>query len=418
MTRPAGEGKNWISVAPTACEAEARAPGERLRSRARRSRRAAIFWSSLVKPPDCKTAYYLLIPSSSQELTRGPSSFIFSDSVTPRPSKGPISKLTDSLRSKAAGLRDGTGSQDDEHGHRIGLSPSRGWGRRNVEFIGKVLIPQAVKLRRGRERSLEAVDVPAGKARVIWIGHASFLVQMAGLNILIDPVWAPWLAVVKRAHCPGLSLHELPRIDLVLISHAHHDHLDVPTLEAVSDGQPIIVPKGVGSLVRRRGFGSVHEMGKWDSLRVGELEVIFTPARHWGARYVHDVHRGFGGYVLRQPEVETMTGGAATTVYHSGDSAYFDGFHEIGRRFPIEVALIPIGAYRPVSGRGVHMNPEESLAAFRDVGAKRMVPMHYGTYALTREPLDEPLQRLMLASSSTGVRHMIDVLEPGEPRLY
>jgi L-ascorbate metabolism protein UlaG (beta-lactamase superfamily) len=338
--------------------------------------------------------------------------------VTPRPRPGAISRLTESLRTKAAGLRDGTGSQDDEHGHRIGLSPSPGWGRRNVEFIGKVLLPHVVKPRRGRERVLEVMDVPAGKARIVWIGHASFLVQMAGLNILIDPVWAPWLAVVKRAHAPGLTLHELPRIDLVLVSHAHHDHLDVPTLEAISDGQPILVPKGVGSLVKRRGFGTVHEMNKWEAVRVGELEISFTPARHWGARYVHDVHRGFGGFLLRQPEVEALTGGAGTTVYHSGDSAYFDGFHEIGQRHPIDVALIPIGAYRPVSGRGVHMTPEESLAAFRDLGAKRMVPMHYGTYPLTREPLDEPLDRLMLASSASGIRHLIDVLEPGEPKVY
>lgn len=337
--------------------------------------------------------------------------------MTSRPKNGPLAKIAETLRHKAAGLRDGDGS-DTEHGHRIGLTPSRGWGKRNFEFVHKVLIPQALKTRRGRERRLDESTVPPGKARIIWIGHASFLIQMAGLNILIDPVWALWLGVVKRAHRPGLTLHELPPIDLVLVSHAHHDHLDIPTLEAISEGQPIIVPKGVGSLVKRRGFGEVLEMGKWDTVRVGGLEIIFTPARHWGARYVHDVHRGFGGYLLRQPEAESLIGGEATAVYHSGDSAYFDGFHEIGRRHPIDVALIPIGAYRPVSGRGVHMNPEESLAAFRDLNAKKMVPMHYGTYPLTREPLDEPLHRLMLASSAAGLRHRITALEPGEAAVF
>jgi L-ascorbate metabolism protein UlaG (beta-lactamase superfamily) len=169
----------------------------------------------------------------------------------------------------------------------------------------------------------------------------------------------------------------------------------------------------VGSLVRRRGFGAVHEVGRWDSVRIDDVEVTFTPAKHWGARFLHDVHRGFGGFLIRLPDQPD-----ATVVYHAGDSAYFQGFHEIGARHPIDVALLPIGSYRPVSGRSVHMNPEEALAAFHDLRAKTMVPMHFGTFALTREPLDEPLQRLMLASSAAGVRHRICVQEPGEPVIF
>lgn len=332
--------------------------------------------------------------------------------MSPHRKPNTLSLLAQNLRRKADGWRDG--SEDPEHQHRIGLAPGRGWGRRNLEFMHKVLIPQALKATRGQERLLDDAEIPAGRARVVWVGHASFLVQSAGMNILIDPNWATWLGgVVKRAHRPGLTLQALPRIDAVLISHAHHDHLNIKTLRAISDGQPIFVPKGVGQLVSKCGFGEVVEMSRWDTVRLNGLEISFTPARHWGARYVHDVHRGFGGFLLRQPDIE-----GSTTIYHAGDSAYFDGFHEIGKRHVIDVALMPIGAYRPVSGRGVHMNPEEALAAFRDVGAKKMVPMHYGTFPLTREPLEEPLQRLLLASSASGLRNRISVLEPGETALF
>jgi L-ascorbate metabolism protein UlaG (beta-lactamase superfamily) len=328
--------------------------------------------------------------------------------VTRSRKKNALTQLAHHLRRKTASLRNGGGDAQDEH--RVGLVPSKGWGRRNFEFFHKVLIPSALKRRGGREQRFDTTAVPAGKARVFWIGHASFLVQMAGKNILIDPNWAMWLSIVKRARRPGLALHELPVIDLVLITHAHHDHLDVPTLEMISDGQPIVVPHGVGSLVRRRGFGKIQEVRKWDTLDFGDFEITFTPARHWGARFVHDVHRGFGGYLLRPRE--------GTVVYHSGDSAYFDGFHEIGRRFEIDVALLPIGAYLPVSGRGVHMTPEEALAAFNDLRGKKMVPMHYRTFPLTREPLDEPLQRLLLASSAHGMRHKVAVLEEGAPAVF
>lgn len=318
---------------------------------------------------------------------------------------GRLRELADQVRRKTTALRNG-GREEGDH-HNVGLTPSRGWGRRNFEFLHKVLIPSALKPRAGRQQLLDGTEVPPGRARVFWIGHASFLVQMGGRNILIDPNWAMWLSVVKRARKPGLALHELPPIDLVLITHAHHDHLDVPTLEAISDGQPIVVPKGCGSLVRKRGFGQIFEMNLWDDLDFGPFEVIFTPARHWGARFVHDVHRGFGGYLLRPKE--------GPVVYHSGDSAYFPGFHEIGQRFAVDLALLPIGAYLPVSGRGVHMTPEEALASFRDLRAQRMVPMHYRTFPLTREPLDEPLHRLILSASAQGLRNRIMVLDEGQP---
>jgi L-ascorbate metabolism protein UlaG (beta-lactamase superfamily) len=131
-----------------------------------------------------------------------------------------------------------------------------------------------------------------------------------------------------------------------------------------------------------------------------------TPAKHWGARMFNDTHRGFGGYLLESP--------GSPRVYHSGDTAYFQGFAEIGRRLKPEIALLPIGAYFPDSYRAVHTCPEEALQAFFDLGADTMVPMHYNTFRLGREPMDEPLPRLMRAAEAAGVEDYVHPLAEGE----
>jgi L-ascorbate metabolism protein UlaG (beta-lactamase superfamily) len=130
-----------------------------------------------------------------------------------------------------------------------------------------------------------------------------------------------------------------------------------------------------------------------------------TPCKHWGARLFKDTHRGFGGYVIK---------GGGHALYHSGDTAYFDGFTKIGKLLKPEIALLPIGAYRPDSYRGVHTCPEEALQAFLDLGAQRMIPMHYGTFRLSQEPMDEPVERLLAAASKEGVGASVCVLPEGE----
>ena len=159
-------------------------------------------------------------------------------------------------------------------------------------------------------------------------------------------------------------------------------------------------------MVSNLGFGAVHELEWWQTATVGKLAVTATPARHWGARMFRDTHRGFGGYVIEAPNLPT--------IYHSGDTAYFNGFHEIGRRLRPEVALLPIGAYFPDSYRAVHTSPEEALQAFRDVGAETMVPMHYGTFRLGREPMTEPLPRLLAAADRAGLWEQVHPLAEGE----
>jgi L-ascorbate metabolism protein UlaG (beta-lactamase superfamily) len=159
----------------------------------------------------------------------------------------------------------------------------------------------------------------------------------------------------------------------VLVTHAHFDHLDRRTLRKVAADQPIVVPHGVGNLVHDLGFNIVHELDHWQRVELGPLCVSLTPCHHWGARMLHDQHRGFGG--LRDRSGWPL----GLSLRRHG---LLRRLQEIGKRFNIEVALLPIGAYDPPSGREVHMNPEQAVQAFTELGAKTLVPMHYGSFRL------------------------------------
>jgi L-ascorbate metabolism protein UlaG (beta-lactamase superfamily) len=290
---------------------------------------------------------------------------------------------------------------------KVGLRPEKGWSKRN--FLTQVLIPSLFTKRLGQHLDALFPDLTDGQVGLTWIGHASFLLQTQGVNMLIDPNWAKWLKVIKRIKHPGIQLHDLPEIDLVLVTHAHFDHLDRKTLRQIAEDQPIVVPFEVGNLVHDLGFCSVHELHYWESFQEGPVRITLTPCHHWGARMLHDSHRGFGGFIIE-------AGGR--TIFHCGDTAYFDGFKEIGERFKIDVALLPIGAYDPPSGREVHMNPEEALQAFIDLKARHMVPMHYGTFRLSYEPMEEPPERLRLHAEKNGLADRITFLTEGEAKVF
>jgi L-ascorbate metabolism protein UlaG (beta-lactamase superfamily) len=291
--------------------------------------------------------------------------------------------------------------------HHVGLKPAEGWHRRN--FLSEVVWPSLFERRTGRRRTPEFPVLQPGQVALTWIGHASFLLQAPEVNLLVDPNWARWLKVIKRLREPGLELHALPEIDAVLITHAHFDHLDKRTLRKVASEQPIVVPRHVGPLVHGLGFDRVHELEVWESMQLGPVKVTMTPAHHWGARMLADSHRGFGGFLI---EVE------GRSVFHCGDSAYFPGFAEIGQRLPVDIALLPIGAYDPPSGREVHMTPEEALRAFVELGAQTFVPMHYGTFPLGYEPAWEPPSRLIECAGAEGLLERVCFLREGEPRVF
>ena len=280
-----------------------------------------------------------------------------------------------------------------------------------MQSLGTLVGESAFRPMTGESR--KPVLVSPRELGVTFIGHSSFLVQIASRKLLIDPVFAERLIALRRLRRPGVKIKDLPAIDLVLLSHAHMDHLNRPSLRRivahnnkVAGRAPIaVVPWGVEDLVDDLGFARVVTLEWWQTKSIGGLEITMTPCKHWGARLFKDTHRGFGGYVIR---------GGGHALYHSGDTAYFDGFAKIGNRLKPEVALLPIGAYRPDSYRGVHTCPEEALQAFLDLGARRMIPMHYGTFRLSQEPMEEPVERLMAAARQAGVAGSVCVLPEGE----
>lgn len=289
----------------------------------------------------------------------------------------------------------------------VDMKLGSGWHKRN--FLAEVVIPSMFTRRHGKKNKPVYPELREGELCITWIGHASFLVQTPEHSVLIDPNWAKWLKVIKRIRQPGMEIHDLPAIDLVLVTHAHFDHLDRKTLRAVASDQAIVVPEHVGGLVQGLGFRQVQELRQWESFEVGNLKVTLTPARHWGARVLHDSHRGFGGFHLEY---------AGRSVFHCGDSAWFEGFAEIGERLPVEIALLPIGAYEAPTKRDVHMNPEQAIDAFLQLKARTLVPMHYGTFRLSYEPLHEPPERLIRHGAARQVIESIRILKEGDPTVF
>jgi len=265
--------------------------------------------------------------------------------------------------------------------------------------------------------SHKPVLVANGQMGVTFIGHASFFLQIGSENIAIDPNFARWLFVLKRLRQPGVKVRDLPPIDLVLITHAHFDHLHRPSLRALvhhtkqyrGSAPTIVVPEHVFDLVSDLGFRDVVELNWWNSYRHRNVTITHVPSRHWGARILRDAHRGYGGYVLRDGK---------HSVYHAGDTAYFSGFREIGMRLSPQVALLPIGAYNPPQFRNVHTSPGDATRAFLDLNSRWMVPMHYGTFRLSHEPMEEPLELLDEEARKAGIRDRVLVLPEGITKIF
>lgn len=254
--------------------------------------------------------------------------------------------------------------------------------------------------------------VAAGTASVTWAGHASWILRIGGLTVLTDPVWSRRILGTPARMTPvGVRWEELPPVDAVVISHNHYDHLDAPTLKRLPRTTPLFVPAGLARWCRRRGFTRVTELDWWEAAELGGVRFEFVPAHHWSKRSLMDACRTlWGGWMLSSAQGR---GEAAKKVYFAGDTGYGHWFREIGRRHPgIDLALLPIGAYAPRWWlRDVHADPEEAVQACLDVGARRMAPMHWGTFVLSSEPVMEPLHRVRAAWARTGLprEHLWDL---------
>lgn len=233
------------------------------------------------------------------------------------------------------------------------------------------------------------IDAAPGPPRLTWLGHAAVLLQLAGRNVLIDPVNSPRVALFFRRYAPpALPVEELPRIDLLLVTHNHWDHFDPPTLAALDRNCTVIVPLRLGKWFCRRGFARVIELAWWEQVVVDGVRISLVPAQHGSGRRYYDTDRTlWGGYVVE---------GEGIGVYHAGDTAWCEAFPEIGRRFPnLAAALLPIAGYDPRWLTAYsHTTPEESAEAFLQVGARWMVPIHWGTFQFSDESLREPMERL------------------------
>ena len=287
------------------------------------------------------------------------------------------------------------------------LTPSKHFNPRTFfhQMVWKALLTR----RTGEHQQVAFPKLKEGQVALTWIGHASFLVQFTDLNVLIDPNFANWLFLLKRIKRSGLRIEDLPPIDLVLLTHAHFDHFHKPTLRRLPHPKIGIMPWGVSDLAKHLGFGRVVELEWWESFSHRDWKVTLTPSKHWGARVLRDHHRGYGGFVLEHQ---------GRRIYHAGDSAYFEGFKEIGKVCRPQIALLPIGAYHPATFRHGHMGPDDAIKVFRDLRAKWLVPMHFGSFRLAFEEMDEPPRWLLELAQEQGLTNRIKFLEEGVPRVF
>ncbi len=249
--------------------------------------------------------------------------------------------------------------------------------------------------------------VDGAALRVTFVGHATFLIQTAGLNLLVDPVWSErasplGFAGPKRVNPPGIDFGDLPPLDAILLSHNHYDHMDMATLSRLARARPcpIFTPLGNDTILRGRIAGVDARAHDWgDAVAIGQIGVHFVPAQHWSARGLGDRRMALWcGFVLETP---------AGKLYLPGDTGYGDGalFRDLFvRHGSMRLALLPIGAYEPRwFMRDQHVDPEEAVRIFLDVDAGHALGCHWGTFRLTDEAIDEPPKRLAIALERNGI---------------
>ena len=272
----------------------------------------------------------------------------------------------------------------------------------------KIALTMLLPMRRVA-RSEQRPSVPADRTAVTYIGHATTLVQTAGMNIITDPIFSRRILLLRRLVEPGIPFEELPPIDLILLSHAHMDHCDIPTLRRFQRNTPIVCPRDVGDLPRKAGLRHVIEIGHGETVKVGKVKVTSIPVRHFGHRYFHDTYRGYTAFLVE---------GGSKSVFFGGDTAYDPRFKDVGKKHKVDIALIPIGAYKPDTFRDVHCNPPDAVKVFHDLRAKWLVPIHWGTFILSYEPIEEPIEWLTAIGEHEELGERVVILPHGDWRVF
>jgi L-ascorbate metabolism protein UlaG (beta-lactamase superfamily) len=284
---------------------------------------------------------------------------------------------TDSLKKRPLALR---------------LAAALGHGRGGMRWLDEMnpppRAPLVPDLRRWEDRELSAV----------WIGHTTVLLRLAGMTILTDPVFSNriglglWLTTAgpRRHIAAALSPSKLPKLDLILISHAHFDHLDRQSLAMLDKRTPVVTAKETRDLIWDLGFRNLTELNWEQSAQFNGLSITAREVTHWGARTFYDQYRGYNGYLLQS---------ARKRVLFGGDTAYHERFKDIGR---VDLAILGIGAYDPYIR--AHATPEQAWEMANQVRADVVLPVHHSTFRLSHEPMNEPIERIMTAAGKGGER--------------
>jgi len=272
-----------------------------------------------------------------------------------------------------------------------------------------------------QDPDLSAVRAPDPAIPLVtWVGHATLLVQVGGVNVLTDPQWSDrasplsW-AGPRRLSPPGLAFDQLPPIHVVLISHDHYDHLDLATVKrlAAAHDPLFVVPLGLKRWFADNGMTRVEELDWWQSTEQRGVRLVCVPAQHFSQRTLWDANRRlWASWAVIAPE---------RRLYFSGDTGYFDGFREAGERLgPFDLAAMAIGAYLPPEiMRFVHTTPEQAVAAFEDARGRTLLGIHWGTFDLAEEPLDDPPRRMLAEAARRGIPpERAWILKIGETRRW
>jgi L-ascorbate metabolism protein UlaG (beta-lactamase superfamily) len=248
---------------------------------------------------------------------------------------------------------------------------------------------------------------------VAWIGHATVLINFFGINILTDPVLFPRIGIrlpgftigPKRLTAPALEFHELPRIDIILLSHAHFDHFDLRTLHRFDENTSVITAWNTRDLLRWTRLRDITELRwgetKWLKTAAGNIKIVAVRVKHWGARTQRDTHRGYNGYLIER---------SGRRIIFAGDTAMTENFAGLGRHGAIDVAIMSIGAYNPWIRS--HCTPEQAIDMANAAGARFIMPVHHQTFRLSFEPLREPIERF--EDALRGAAERIALCEIGQ----
>ena len=246
--------------------------------------------------------------------------------------------------------------------------------------------------------------------KITFINHATLLVQMNGINILTDPIYSRTVSFAfPRRQKPGIPFEDLPPIDYIVVSHSDYDHLNIKTLRMLRRRglSTLVIPRGLARYAQKVGIDNVVEVSTWESYERPGLTITCTPAKHHSKRTAWDrTGSACCGFVLQTKD---------HTVYFAGDTGYAEFFAELGSRFSIDAALLPIGAYKPERWfKNLHLHPATAFRAFLDLKALHLIPYHWGTFWISDEPMAEPPQLLLAESERFGLRDKVHILNNGE----